>query len=93
MKPRTAAELDYWMGVGLSPEEGEQYMQQYPEEHAKFGFAYAGVRMHPERYRNAASTLQCWESFGGRDGCTDSAYFNPNAVYERAKRAGHGDGE
>lgn len=28
---------------------------------------------------------QIWEQFGGRSGITESAYHNPNSVYERAQ--------
>ena len=52
MKPRTATELDYWMRIGLSPEDGDRYMAEHPQEHAQFGFAYAGVRLYPEKYRS-----------------------------------------
>ena len=33
----------------------------------------------------ARSGEPIWEMFGGRSGITESAYHNPNAVYERAQ--------
>lgn len=37
----------------------------------------------PSRFARAG--YNGWEMFGGRFGITDSAYHNPNSVYERAQ--------